>query len=91
MRKFRLINYFDVWGNARDGWEINNQCEEAILEFDKEWPSEQEVVAKLKEIGFFKKHVRMNMVHFCREYMDIYVIEQKRDYKPVCALEPIYE
>lgn len=27
--KWRLINYFDVWGNAEEGWEVNNQCIEA--------------------------------------------------------------
>ena len=26
MGAYELINYFDVWGNAKDGWEINNQC-----------------------------------------------------------------
>ena len=25
---YDLINYFDVWGNAKDGWEVNNQCVE---------------------------------------------------------------
>ena len=23
---YTLINYFDVWGNEKDGWEVNNQC-----------------------------------------------------------------
>ena len=23
---YTLINYFDVWGNAADGFEVNNQC-----------------------------------------------------------------
>lgn len=26
---YTLINYFDVWGNEVDGYEINNQCVEA--------------------------------------------------------------
>ena len=26
---YTLINYFDVWGNAEDGYEVNNQCVEA--------------------------------------------------------------
>ena len=26
---YTLINYFDVWGNEIDGYEINNQCVEA--------------------------------------------------------------
>lgn len=23
---YTVTNYFDVWGNAKDGWEVNNQC-----------------------------------------------------------------
>lgn len=26
---YELINYFDVWGNEVDGYEVNNQCVEA--------------------------------------------------------------
>lgn len=26
---YTLINYFDVWGNEADGYEVNNQCIEA--------------------------------------------------------------
>lgn len=29
MTTYTLINYFDVWGNEEDGWEVNNQCVEA--------------------------------------------------------------
>ena len=30
MKTWTVTNYFDVWGNAEDGWEVNNQC----IEFD---------------------------------------------------------
>ena len=29
MNSYTLINYFDVWGNEVDGYEVNNQCVEA--------------------------------------------------------------
>ena len=29
MNTYTLINYFDVWGNEVDGYEVNNQCVEA--------------------------------------------------------------
>jgi hypothetical protein len=56
--KYHLIHYFDVWGNARDGFEVNNLCEEAVLFFSA-CPDKREILAKLKEIGFLKKSVRM--------------------------------
>lgn len=24
--KYKLVNYFDVWGDAKEGWTVNNQC-----------------------------------------------------------------
>jgi hypothetical protein len=56
--KYRLINYFDVWGNAREGWEVNNLCEDAIVYFP-DYPSKEEIIKKLKSIGWLKKSVRM--------------------------------
>lgn len=26
MDVFKLIDYFDVWGNEEDGWEVNDLC-----------------------------------------------------------------
>ena len=26
MNQYKLIDYFDVWGNQEDGWEVNNMC-----------------------------------------------------------------
>ena len=82
---FRLVHYFDVWGNAKDGYEVNNLCEEAILEF-KEDPSEMEVLKKLKEIGFIKKSVRRNSVYFDHNCSDMIEINTRKGI-PFCRLE----
>ena len=26
MNKYTLIDYFDVWGNENDGWDVNESC-----------------------------------------------------------------
>lgn len=38
-RRYRLINYFDVWGNAEVGYEVNDLCveETGILKGEKLW------------------------------------------------------
>lgn len=56
--KYRLINYFDVWGNKKDGYEINNLCEDAIVCFP-DVPDKREILSKLKRIGFLRKSCRM--------------------------------
>ena len=51
-KTFTLINFFDVWGNKRDGWEVNNQC----IEFDdliiSDDATDKQIISYLKEIGF---------------------------------------
>lgn len=52
MSKYTLINYFDVWGNKKDGYEINNQC----IEFDDLVIADD---ATPKEICSYLKSIKM--------------------------------
>ena len=85
--KLRLIDYFDVWGNARDGYAVNDQCEQAIFEV-KDWPTDAEALKMLKKIGYFKKTVRLASVRF-HGYSDSIEIEDRKG-RPICRLEEIY-
>jgi len=85
----RLIHYFDVWGNAKEGFEVNNFCEQAILEFP-EWPTKEEILKRLKKIDFINKTVRMRSVRWDENYSDAIGIED-RDGRPVAFLERIFE
>jgi hypothetical protein len=29
--KYRVIDYFDVWGNEEDGWEVNDQRDTGVV------------------------------------------------------------
>jgi len=50
--KYRLVNYFDVWGNEKDGYEVNNSS----IEFDDliilDNAKEKEILNYLVSIGF---------------------------------------
>lgn len=83
----RIINYFDVWGNQKDGYTVNNQCYEGEITVPKD-ASNRDVVDALKKMGFFKKHVRMNMCQFESAYIDVWVINDSKG-KPVCCVEPL--
>ncbi|MBS5368967.1 MAG: hypothetical protein KHY19_05845 [Coprobacillus cateniformis] len=26
MNRYKLVDYFDVWGNEEEGWEVNDLC-----------------------------------------------------------------
>lgn len=52
MSKYTLVNYFDVWGNAKDGWEVNDsRIEKTGIEIDSK-DSDKTILKKLVEIGF---------------------------------------
>lgn len=50
--KYRLINYFDVWGNEEDGYEVNDLCVEETDIFIADNSTDQEVLSLLVRIGF---------------------------------------
>lgn len=52
--KYKLVDYFDVWGNEEDGWEVNNLAtiEEGIWIFDD--ADDQEVLDYMVTIGWLK-------------------------------------
>lgn len=61
--RLKLINYFDVWGNKKDGWEVNNLC----VEWDDVWSCELDnktLLKILKNTDFLQKHVRTNQLIF---------------------------
>lgn len=51
-RRYRLINYFDVWGNAEVGYEVNDLCVEETGIFIADDSTDQEVLNLLVRIGF---------------------------------------
>ena len=53
MSRYRLINYTDVWGNDKEGYEINDQCIESNDLIISEDASNKDILKYLKKIGFF--------------------------------------
>lgn len=63
MKKFnyRLVDYFDVWGNEEDGFEVNNLCvvEEVKIELDED-STHQNIIDILKEQNYLKQTVKLS-------------------------------
>ena len=50
--EYTLINYTDVWGNEKDGWEINDVSREFNdLHIEKD-ATDKDILEYLKTIGF---------------------------------------
>lgn len=84
---YRVIDYFDVWGNEKDGFEVNNLAEVGTIQLI-DYTDRREMLKRLKEIDYFKKTVRHNQLEVWNDY-DMIEIYQKKDMRPVCRLERI--
>lgn len=83
-----LINYFDVWGNKKDGWEVNNLCKEESMSFRlRDNFDNKELFQKLKDVGFIKKGTRFTSIEF--EDLSDFGVEfrQKKDGYPLGRIE----
>lgn len=87
-RKYQLINYFDVWGNEKEGYEINNQC----VEFD-DWhiagnASDKEILEFLVKSGHLKTaDMRQVRIESDGENMEVYAV---KGHYPLFGIRPVY-
>lgn len=82
--KYSVINYFDVWGNEKDGWEVNNQC----IEFDDLWLSDditpKEICEYLKKIGLLATSDMRRIA--VTDWGDLIEINEKKTNMPLFGL-----
>lgn len=83
---YTLINYFDVWGNKIDGYEVNNQCIEAENLYIDTESTAKEIAEFLRSIGFLTtsdmRKIHIDDMGTCIE------IFQKKDMVPLGCLMP---
>lgn len=86
--RLRLIDYFDVLGNKKDGWEVNNLC----VEWDDVWTKnldDRSLLEILKITGFLQKNIRINQIHFEWIGPEVCEISAKRTHYPLGRIEII--
>jgi len=82
---YSLINYFDVWGNEIDGWEINDQCiEKTGIEIPYEMDNDQ-ILNMLKRINFLNSAVTNDYFEITN-YGELVEINVAENGCPICAL-----
>ena len=86
--RLRLINYFDVWGNKKDGWDVNNAC----MEWDDVWTcdlDDKTLLKILKNTDCLQKHVRINQINFEWVSPEVCEISVRKSHYPLGMLEII--
>jgi hypothetical protein len=87
MDKYKVINYFDVWGNEEDGWEVNNLCSEGYITV-KDYTNVEEIVQALKDMErpFLNELATVEALEVHNDYEMIEFFE-KRNGMPLFRLE----
>lgn len=59
--KYRLVDYFDVWGNEEDGFEVNNLCylDDIKVEINED-STHKNIIDILKEQNYLEKTVKVS-------------------------------
>ena len=80
---YTLINYFDVWGNEEDGWEVNNAYEEFDIRITDNM-TDQDIISFLYEKEFFNtKDIDKFLIESNGDSIEIFETETG---KPLCSL-----
>jgi len=94
-RTFIVVDYFDVWGNKKDGFEVNNlfRLGEGIeLDTGTEVSNKEltlEMQDELKRIGYWKKSVnrRQWAIDWNCSDGDYFELYSPNGWRPLCRLE----
>ena len=83
---YKLIGY-ESWGNRKDGWEVNNLW--TIKEDIKvsEDANDKDILKLMKDAGYFKKHVRLNMLDIWSDSEYFIEFFHRKTGEPLCRLE----
>ena len=83
--KVLVTDFFDVWGNSKDGWEVNNQCR-TVYNTRYKLDNRKSCLKFLKSIEYLNLYVKEASIYW--EYMDDgYILYQSKDLMPICSVE----
>ncbi len=88
MKTYAVTDYFDVWGNEKDGYDVNNSTHFGEIEFRHDFPTKRLILKKLKDIGFFKDFVTLRNVNI-ENMGEGWEISDKKG-MPLCGIYPKY-
>jgi hypothetical protein len=85
--KWQLIDYFDVWGNAKDGWDVNNMCVVGDEITISDYATDKEILNYLVTIGYLTtSDMRQIVIEDLCDFIEIY---QRKSMKPLYSLRRI--
>ena len=92
VNKYKIVDYFDVWGNPIDGWEVNNltsyyDTDETCLRIAED-ATDEEIIDFLIQINYLKPEAKELVYLESYDNEMIEIVQAKDDY-PIGRLEMI--
>jgi len=91
--KFEIIDYFDVWGNKKDGYEVNDVVNTHIIVELEENYTDKDIIKALKDVGYLKNRLWTKKFDISGEFnLSLYInstLSKFAGYYPLCELRNI--
>lgn len=87
--EMRLINHWDVWGNAKEGYEVNDSSITSVIIDVEDTDTDKDIINKLIEEGFFTKEIynsRKQLKVALEDWGENIEIVEKKTGKPIAEL-----
>jgi len=76
MTAFTVMS-LDVWGNQRDGYEVNDQYDAGTIEVQEPWDQE-DIFRVLKAEGYFKRRIQRRSVEIEVQDDDVVLVNDRQ-------------
>lgn len=84
------VHALDVWGNKRDGFEVNDVYPSSGKVTLRDNSTKKDVIQALKREGFIRTGIRMNSIGFDGEFGErLYIDDMKDGGRPVYELRAV--
>ena len=88
MKSYKLISY-DVWGNAKEGFDVNDAHYTGLTVELPNDATDRQIVKALKVCGYLKKTLKTKSVHIHGDDEFAIYFDDARNGKPEGELRPI--
>lgn len=85
MNTYKLIDYFDVWGNEIDGFWVNDCCTFAEGITITNEATNEDILNYLKTIDYLKQETDISQFEVVNDFESIEIFLKENNY-PVCCL-----
>ena len=85
MKKFQVIDYFDVWGNVEEGYEINDQIIVGVIEVPNDYGLSS-ILEAMREKEYLDSIATIDTVELDEYDFECYDLRDKSSGKPLYGL-----